>query len=220
MQALPRCPFCQHEEWVRANVVVVPGAHGPLRVSTSYVHGPADWTCATCGYTDRCGGEIEGLLEQVSEHADGQPVGAPSLSEGRPADWTSAHVPHRGDDLPRGPYPEAGRLQDDDRFVDLVGGAAGRLTDAAHLLRVPRKVPSLDELSIHDLIVRIRWERAKREELGPGSPVYLTVGESEARLIRELHHRFGVDNITASDLEWYVRVDRDDRRHRVPTESA
>jgi hypothetical protein len=104
--------------------------------------------------------------------------------------------------------------------VDLVNRAVGRTTADARLLRIPRRAPSLGELSIHDLIVRIRWERAKREALEPGSPAYLKVGESEARLIRELHHRFGVENIAASDLEWYVRVDRDRRPHRVPTESA
>jgi hypothetical protein len=110
-------------------------------------------------------------------------------------------------------------LRDDDMFVDLVSGAAGRLTSAAHQRRVPRRVPSLGELSIHDLIVRIRWERAKREALEPGTAAYLTVGETEARLIRELHHRFGVENITASDLEWYVRVDHG-QADREPAESA
>jgi hypothetical protein len=49
--------------------------------------------------------------------------------------------------------------------------------------------------------------RAKRDALVAGSAAYLTVGETEARLIRELHHRFGVENITESGLEWYVRVD-------------
>lgn len=165
MQVPPRCPVCRHEEWVRANIVVVPGAHGPLRVNTRYVHGPANWTCATCGYMDPCGGEIEGLLDRVPEHVTGQPAAAPEPAEDRAAEGPSAHVPRRGDDLARGPHPEPDGLRDDDMFVDLVSGAAGTLTDAARLLRLPRRVPSLDELSIHDLIVRIRWERTKREAL-------------------------------------------------------
>lgn len=73
--------------------------------------------------------------------------------------------------------------------------------------------------SHHDLIVRIRWERAKREALEPGTAVHLAVGVTEARLIRELHHRFGVETITASDLEWYVRVDHG-RGHRERAEPA
>ena len=68
MEELPRCPSCRHEEWVRANSVVVPGADGPIRVSTSWTDGPAGWTCANCGYTDPCGGEIERMLERVPEH--------------------------------------------------------------------------------------------------------------------------------------------------------
>ena len=88
------------------------------------------------------------------------------------------------------------------------------------MLRASRRVTPLEELSIRDLIIRIRWERAKRDALVPGSAVYLAVDETEARLIRELHCRFGVENITASDLEWYVCADRDRRRHREPAESA
>jgi hypothetical protein len=88
------------------------------------------------------------------------------------------------------------------------------------MLRVARKAPSPEELSIRELIVRIRWERAKREQLEPGSRGYLTVGLAEARLLLELHHRFGVENIAAADLEWYVRADRRDRVHREPVESA
>jgi hypothetical protein len=121
---------------------------------------------------------------------------------------------------PAGHIPEPAGLRDFDIFVDLVSGAAGRLTDAAHLVRPPRRVPSLGELSIRDLIVRIRWERAKREALDPGTAAYLTIGETETRLICELHHRFGVENITASDLEWYVRVDGRRRRHRERAEGA
>jgi hypothetical protein len=220
MQALPRCPSCRHEEWVRANIVVVPGAQGPLRVSTSYVHGPANWTCANCGYVDPCGGEIEGLLDRVPEHVSGQPATASSVAEGQAPDGASVQVADRGDDLCRRRQLEPGQVRGNDMVVDLVNRAVGRTTADARLLRIPRRAPSLGELSIHDLIVRIRWERAKREALEPGSPAYLEVGESEARLIRELHHRFGVENIAASDLEWYVRVDRDRRPHRVPTESA
>jgi len=93
-------------------------------------------------------------------------------------------------------------------------------TGADHVLRVARRTPAPNELSISDLIVRIRWERAKRTALEPGSRAYLAVGESEARLIRELHHRFGVENITASDLEWYVRADRDKGCPREPTDPA
>jgi hypothetical protein len=53
-----------------------------------------------------------------------------------------------------------------------------------------------------------------------GSRADLAVGETEARLIREPHHRFGVENVTASDLEWYVRADRDKECPREPAESA
>jgi predicted nucleic-acid-binding Zn-ribbon protein len=73
MQALPSCPSCRHEEWVRANLVVVPGALGPLRVSSSYADGPTDWTCANCGYVDSCGGEIERLLDLAPEHVSNPP---------------------------------------------------------------------------------------------------------------------------------------------------
>jgi hypothetical protein len=88
------------------------------------------------------------------------------------------------------------------------------------VLRVPRRVPPPEELSIRDLIIRTRWERAKRDALAPGTAAYLAVGETEAGLIRELHHRFGVENITASDLEWFVCADRDRRRHREWAEPA
>jgi hypothetical protein len=54
------------------------------------------------------------------------------------------------------------------------------------VLRAPRRVTPPEELSIRDLIIRIRWERAKRDALVPGSAVYLTVGETEAGLLREL----------------------------------
>ena len=73
MQALPRCRSCRHEEWVRANLVVVPGALGPLRISSGYADGPTDWTCANCGYVEPCGGEIERLLERAPEHVSSPP---------------------------------------------------------------------------------------------------------------------------------------------------
>jgi hypothetical protein len=87
------------------------------------------------------------------------------------------------------------------------------------VLRAPRRVTPPEELSIRELIIRIRWERAKRDALVPGSAVYLTVGETEAGFLRELHHRFGVENIAASDLEWYVRVDHT-RSSRERVQSA
>jgi hypothetical protein len=49
--------------------------------------------------------------------------------------------------------------------------------------------------------------RAKRDALVAGSAAYLTVGETVACLNRELHYRFGTENITKSGLERYVRVD-------------
>jgi hypothetical protein len=88
------------------------------------------------------------------------------------------------------------------------------------MLRVARRAPSPEELSIRDLIIRIRWERAKREALVPGTAAHHTVGVTEACLLRELHHRFGVENISASDLEWYVRTDRQGRGHPERAESA
>jgi len=204
---------------VRANIVVVPGVHGPVRVSTSCADGPAGWTCANCGYTDPCGGEIEGRLERVPERATRQPAMVPELTEGRASDGESGPVPRRGNSLPRGPHPEPDGVGGNDRLVGVVSGAVGRPTEADQVLRVARRAPAPDELSIHDLIVRIRWERAKREALVPGTAVHLAVGVTEARLIRELHHRFGVENITASDLEWYVRVDHG-RGHRERAEPA
>jgi predicted nucleic-acid-binding Zn-ribbon protein len=77
MKEVPRCPSCQHGEWVRANIVVVPGANGPVRVTTSCASGPASWTCANCGYTGPCGGEIERLLERVPERVTGQATPQP-----------------------------------------------------------------------------------------------------------------------------------------------
>jgi len=35
---------------VRENVVIVPGSCGPVRAVTHCHQGPADWTCANCGY--------------------------------------------------------------------------------------------------------------------------------------------------------------------------
>jgi predicted nucleic-acid-binding Zn-ribbon protein len=65
METLSRCPSCRHKEWVvRADSVVVPGAQGPFRVSTSFVHDLTDWTCAKCGYAERGGGEIDGILDR------------------------------------------------------------------------------------------------------------------------------------------------------------
>ena len=84
------------------------------------------------------------------------------------------------------------------------------------MIGVPRMVPALADLSIHDLIVRIRWERAKRDALAPGSAAHVAVGVTEFNLIRELHGRFGVENIAAPELEWYVQVDhRRDRGQAV-----
>jgi len=84
MKEMPHCPSCQHGEWVRGSIVVVPSADGPVRVSTSCTYGPAGWTCANCGYTDPCGGEIERLLERVPDHVTG---------EGRPQPPTTAERP-------------------------------------------------------------------------------------------------------------------------------
>ncbi len=84
------------------------------------------------------------------------------------------------------------------------------------MLRIAGPIPSLEALSVRDLIIRIRWERAKRGALEPGSAAYLKVGLAEARLTRELRRRFGVENTTAWDLEWYLRADRDGRGQREP----
>ena len=85
MQEAPHCPDCRHEEWVRANIVVVPGADGPVRVRTSCAYGPTGWTCANCGYTDPCGGEIERLLERVPERVTGQGKRPPPTLAERPS---------------------------------------------------------------------------------------------------------------------------------------
>jgi hypothetical protein len=88
------------------------------------------------------------------------------------------------------------------------------------MLREARNAPSPKDLSIRELIVRIRWERAKREQLEPGTRGYQTVGLAEARLLLELHRRFGVENIAAADLEWYVLADHGGRVHSEGVESA
>ncbi len=80
------------------------------------------------------------------------------------------------------------------------------------MLRVARRAPSPEELMIRELIIRIRWERAKRRHFEPGSGGDQAVGAVETRLLLELHRRFGVENITARDLEWYVRLDRQPAR--------
>ena len=68
MQEAPRCPVCGHTEWVRGNMVVVPGPEGPGRVVTRCPYGPARWTCASCEYVDPCDGEIARCLERIPEH--------------------------------------------------------------------------------------------------------------------------------------------------------
>ncbi len=68
-----------------------------------------------------------------------------------------------------------------------------------------RRTP-LEALSVRDLIVQIRWERAKRAALDPDSPARIEVDEREALLRLELHRRFGAHNITARDLEWLIAL--------------
>ena len=70
-----------HTEWVRGNMVVVPGADGPLRVVTRCPHGPARWTCASCDYMDPCDGAIGPRLERIPEHVVELP--APADAAGR-----------------------------------------------------------------------------------------------------------------------------------------
>ncbi len=77
MEEAPHCPCCGHAEWVRGNVVVVPGVDGPLRVTTRCPHGPAWWTCANCGYGAPAGGDIDDRLARIPEHVPGPHAGAP-----------------------------------------------------------------------------------------------------------------------------------------------
>ncbi len=77
-----------------------------------------------------------------------------------------------------------------------------------------RRAPAPEELSIRELIIRVRWERAKRAQLEPDSPGYRCALGAESLLIDELQRRFGVENITATGLEWYVLNDR--REPRLP----
>jgi hypothetical protein len=65
MQAEVACPCCCHSEWVRENVVIVPGSCGLVRVVTQCQEGPADWTCATCGYVSTRGSGIGRALDLV-----------------------------------------------------------------------------------------------------------------------------------------------------------
>lgn len=65
MEEAPRCRCCRHAEWVRGNVVMVPGADGPLRGITRCPHGPACPTCANCGYVAPTGGGIDGRLARA-----------------------------------------------------------------------------------------------------------------------------------------------------------
>jgi len=82
MEEAPRCLSCGHTEWARGNLVVVPGANGPVRVITSCPHGPEDWTCANCGYADPGDGEIGRRLERIPEHVAGLPTVADAAGRG------------------------------------------------------------------------------------------------------------------------------------------
>ncbi|MGO9177800.1 MAG: hypothetical protein ACLQHS_00800 [Candidatus Limnocylindrales bacterium] len=68
MEEAPRCPVCGHTEWVRGNMVVVPGADGPVRVVTRCPYGPERWTCASCEYVDPGDGGIARRLDRIPEH--------------------------------------------------------------------------------------------------------------------------------------------------------
>jgi hypothetical protein len=65
--------------------VIVPGSGGLVRVVTQCQEGPADWTCATCGYVSSRGSGIGGALDLVparsalrSESSLGSDSGAPA----------------------------------------------------------------------------------------------------------------------------------------------
>ncbi len=74
MQEAPRCPVCGHTKWVRGDMVVVPGADGPVRVVTPGPYGPERWTCASCEYMDPCDGEIARCLERIPAHVADLPA--------------------------------------------------------------------------------------------------------------------------------------------------
>lgn len=78
----------------------------------------------------------------------------------------------------------------------------------------PGERATAQEFLVRELIIRTRREQAKREALPAGSSAHSQVGVVEARLIRELHNRFGIEDISAADLEWYVSADGGDHRRR------
>ncbi len=74
MEESPRCPCCARVEWVRGNVVIVAGAGGPLRITTTCPQGPGRWTCANCGYEVPLGGTLEAGLQQIPMHGGSFPA--------------------------------------------------------------------------------------------------------------------------------------------------
>jgi hypothetical protein len=74
MEEDPRCPVCGHSEWVRGNMVVVPGADGPVRVVTRCPQGPERWACVSCEYVDPCDGEIARRLDRIPARAADWPA--------------------------------------------------------------------------------------------------------------------------------------------------
>ncbi|HEX8941091.1 MAG TPA: hypothetical protein VF763_13095 [Candidatus Limnocylindrales bacterium] len=72
------------------------------------------------------------------------------------------------------------------------------------MLRRDRRRRSVAELSTPDLILRIRWARARKAACEPESPAWRIVDGEEGALIAALRDRFGVENLTPTMLEWLV----------------
>ncbi len=60
------------------------------------------------------------------------------------------------------------------------------------------------EAAVEDLVLRIRWERATKRHLEPGSAAWSIVDDRERELVAALHDRFGVENVTPGSLEWLI----------------
>ncbi|HEY6057964.1 MAG TPA: hypothetical protein VIV06_08020 [Candidatus Limnocylindrales bacterium] len=67
-----------------------------------------------------------------------------------------------------------------------------------------RRMTPPSEAAVDDLVLRIRWERAKKRYFEPGSVGWMLIERREDELIQALHHRVGLENVTQPALEWLI----------------
>lgn len=60
------------------------------------------------------------------------------------------------------------------------------------------------ELSTPDLLLRIRWARAKKAACPVEAAAWRLLDAEEVALLAELRERFGVENLTPPTLEWLI----------------